>query len=135
MTNRMTTCLDGIDIRDMMLEPELPGGREDVHPGARTETLTAAHPDSTIRAEQPLGLGAEASRIPLKNNSDHVAASAAPGYRIVLGIDVPKPGPRFAERGPDGGDSMAWPARAYSGPDPCGPRRGGGRFLPLRRRK
>ena len=60
MTNRMTTCLDGIDIRDMMLEPELPGGREDVHPGARTETLTAAHPDS---------------------NSDHVAVSAAPGDR------------------------------------------------------
>ena len=91
----------------MMLEPELPGGREDVHPGARTETLTAAHPGRTIRAEQPLGLGAEASRIPLKNNSDHVAVSAAPGDRLVLGIDVPKPGPHFAERGPDSGDPVA----------------------------
>ena len=72
LTNPMTTCLDGIDIRDMMLEPELPGGREGAHRGARTETLTAAHHDNILRTEQPPGLGAEASRIPLRCNSDQV---------------------------------------------------------------
>ena len=40
--------------------------------------VNVAHHDNTLRIEQPPGLGAEASRTPLKKISDQVAVSAAP---------------------------------------------------------